>query len=83
VKSSGVKISAGLRSSSRKLPPGILVLGSAVVVAIGKPFKCKFHYGGTETLRNDSIVSEKARKSFLLSHGYATEVPNDAQHLCG
>src|SRR5579871_7073997 len=41
LKSSGVKTSSGRRTSSRKLPPEILVLGTPVV-AIVISLECKF-----------------------------------------
>src|SRR5581483_10084209 len=49
LKSSGVKISSGLRSSNRKLAPATLVCGTADVLAMEHPLKPETT-GGTRTI---------------------------------
>src|SRR5437879_13680885 len=58
VKSSGVKTSSGRRSSSRKLPPDILELGTAVV-AIIHPFLTT---EGTEEHRGNSRIGSRSEE---------------------
>src|SRR5271169_5913544 len=64
VKSSGVKTSSGRRDSRRKLPPEILDLEIAAVVAITHPFKCKYRHGrgGAATLRTSNCKRESPQK---------------------
>src|SRR5258708_404545 len=61
VKSSGVKTSSVLRDSSRKLPPEILALGTAVVGAITYPLKNKLP---CETTRTPYCKREWAQQRF-------------------
>src|SRR5579864_2884872 len=61
VKSSGVKTSSGLRSSIRKLPPGILLPGTAVSVAIfALPQKCTRVF--SRSLGNESGDNTKTQE---------------------
>src|SRR5580765_2317100 len=56
VKSSGVHTSAGVRSSIRKLPPAILILGSAVIVAIDRSSRSGWKKRLAVRLRNRGFV---------------------------
>src|SRR4029077_6325944 len=69
VKSSGVKTSSGRRCSSRKLPPDILVLGTAVV-AIINPFLTT---EGTEEHREEIPESGPHRRFFGRFREFGTQ----------